>query len=312
MTIYYYGLSVAYLKKLNQKIDLYTDSEGKKILDHLPYDNIYVVLDNMDKNIPGCNWAAGKIESFKYSKLGDIYIDGDVFIKKQECLDKLLENTNFDGYFAGLENPQQRPFTCKKNDPNYEIKKNKYNMIYWDYNKIMEGFDFPLNIPIYGLNACNGGLVIFNNQEYKDKYLYAYDYMLNQIKNSEKVKKEYEKNYYLCLDLITEQRFFYEIGKEYSFPPEVLAILKEYLENERKIIHKEASVIYFAEAVVSSILFLIAKDREAKLDYDQIIDTVFENKQESSIFQQCQLSIGELNQMKKMFKEEKLYYDFLR
>ena len=216
MTIYYYGLSVAYLKKLNQKIDLYTDSEGKKILDHLPYDNIYVVLDNMDKNIPGCNWAAGKIESFKYSKLGDIYIDGDVFIKKQECLDKLLENTNFDGYFAGLENPQQRPFTCKKNDPNYEIKKNKYNMIYWDYNKIMEGFDFPLNIPIYGLNACNGGLVIFNNQEYKDKYLYAYDYMLNQIKNSEKVKKEYEKNYYLCLDLITEQRFFYEIGKEYK------------------------------------------------------------------------------------------------
>lgn len=252
MTIYYYGLSVAYLKKLNQTIDLYTDSEGKKILEHLPYDNIYVVFDDMDKDIPGCNWAAGKIESFKYSKLGDVYIDGDVFIKRQECLDKLLENTNFDGYFAGLENPQQLPFTSNEDDPDYEINKNKYNMIYWDYNKLMEDFDFPLNIPIYGLNACNGGLVIFNNQEYKDKYLYAYDYMLNQIKNSERIKEEYEKNSYLCLDLIMEQRFFYEVGKEYK-----LGFLLDYWKRDDDIDYrlcKQANAIGF-QHVLSSVKY---------------------------------------------------------
>lgn len=252
MTIYYYGLSVAYLKKLNQRINLYTDSEGEKILNHLPYDNIYVVLDDMDKNIPGCNWAAGKIESFKYSKLGDIYIDGDVFIKKQECLDKISENTLFDGYFAGLENPQQIPFKCKENDPNYELNKNKYNMIYWDFNKIMENFMFPLDIPVYGLNACNGGLVVFNNQEYKDKYLYAYDYMLKQIKESDVVKEEYKKNCYLCLDLITEQRFFYEIGKEYK-----LGFLLDYWKRDDDInygLSKQANNIGF-QHVLSSIKY---------------------------------------------------------
>lgn len=252
MTIYYYGLSVAYLKKLNQRINLYTDSEGEKILKHLPYDNIYVVLDDMDKNIPGCNWAAGKIESFKYSKLGDIYIDGDVFIKKQECLDKISENTFFDGYFAGLENPQQIPFKYKENDPNYELNKNKYNMIYWDFNKVMENFDFPLDIPVYGLNACNGGLVVFNNQEYKDKYLYAYDYMLKQIKESDAVKEEYKKNCYLCLDLITEQRFFYEIGKEYK-----LGFLLDYWKRDDDInygLSKQANNIGF-QHVLSSIKY---------------------------------------------------------
>jgi hypothetical protein len=257
MTIYYYGLSVAYLKKLNQKIDLYTDSEGKKILEHLPYDNIYVVLDDMDENIPGCNWAAGKIESFKYSKLGDIYIDGDVFIKRQECLDKLSENTCFDGYFAGLENPHQLPFTCKENDANYELNKNKYNMIYWDFNKVMENFDFPLDIPVYGLNACNGGLVIFNNQEYKNKYLYAYDYMLNQIKNSEFVKKEYEKNKHLCLDLITEQRFFYEIGKQYK-----LGFLLDYWKRDDDIDYrlcKQANAIGFQHVLSSAKYSLLDK-----------------------------------------------------
>lgn len=104
----------------------------------------------------------------------------------------------------------------------------------------------------------------------------------------------------------------YEIGMEYKFPPEVLGVLREYLEKGNKIIHKEAAVIYFAEAVVSSILFLIAKDKDAKLDYNQIIDTVFDKKQENAVFLQCDLSVNELNQMKKMFKEEKLYYDFLR
>jgi hypothetical protein len=252
MTIYYYGLSVAYLKNLNQKIDLYTDSEGKKILEHLPYDNIYVVLDDMDENIPGCNWAAGKIESFKYSKLGDIYIDGDVFIKRQECLDKLLENTNYDGYFAGLENPHQLPFTCEEDDPNYELLKNKYNMIYWDYNKIIEDFDFPLEIPVYGMNACNGGLVVFNNQEYKDKYLYAYDYMMKQIKESDVVKEEYNKNFNLCLDLITEQRFFYEIGKEYK-----LGFLLDYWKRDDDIsyrLNKQANSIGF-QHVLSSVKY---------------------------------------------------------
>ena len=92
----------------------------------------------------------------------------------------------------------------------------------------------------------------------------------------------------------------------------MLAVLKEYLETGSKIIHKETAVIYFADAVVNSILFLIEKDHDAKLDYDQIIDTVFKKKQESSRFQDCCLTVGELNQMKKIFKEEKLYYDFLR
>lgn len=102
------------------------------------------------------------------------------------------------------------------------------------------------------------------------------------------------------------------IGKEYRFPPEVLVVLKEYLEKNSKIVRKETAVLYFADAVVNSILFMMAKDESAALDYDQIIDTVFKKKQESSRFQDCEISIWELNAMKNIFKEEKLYYDFLR
>lgn len=103
-----------------------------------------------------------------------------------------------------------------------------------------------------------------------------------------------------------------DICLEYEFPPEVLAILQEFLQNNGKILHKESAVLYFADAVVSSILFLISKDADAKLDYDQIIDTIFRKKQDEACFNDCEISLRELNQMKIIFKEEKLYYDFLR
>ncbi len=115
-----------------------------------------------------------------------------------------------------------------------------------------------------------------------------------------------------CLKGVNTWDTVYEIGMEYHFPPMVLDGLKEYLEKGSKIIHKETAVIYFAEGVVNSILFMIAKDKNAKLDYDEIIDNVFETKKENASFLQCELSVKELNQMNKIFKEEKLYYDFLR
>ena len=103
-----------------------------------------------------------------------------------------------------------------------------------------------------------------------------------------------------------------DICLEYDFPPEVLAILQEFLQKDGKLLHKESAVLYFADAVVSSILFLIAKDADVKLDYDQIIDTIFRKKQEDACFGDCEISLRELNRMKLIFKEEKLYYDFLR
>lgn len=103
-----------------------------------------------------------------------------------------------------------------------------------------------------------------------------------------------------------------DICLEYNFPPEVLTILQEFLQKDGKILHKESAVLYFADAVVSSILFLISKDSDVKLDYDQIIDTIFRKKQNEICFRDCEISLRELNQMKIIFKEEKLYYDFLR
>lgn len=102
------------------------------------------------------------------------------------------------------------------------------------------------------------------------------------------------------------------ICNEYHFPPNTKKILKEYVDESEKIVSKETVVVLFADCIVSSILYLFEKDPTAQLDYAQIIETVFQKKLETDELWGSEISLGQIHDMKKIFIEEKLYYDFLR
>lgn len=108
------------------------------------------------------------------------------------------------------------------------------------------------------------------------------------------------------LDVITE------VTEKFGFPPAVEAVLREYISHPKGIRSRETAILYFSDAIISAIMFLVEKDAQAKVDYDQIIETIFEKKLQSGIFSHCDLSLKDLNMMKNIFMEEKLYYDFLR
>ncbi len=102
------------------------------------------------------------------------------------------------------------------------------------------------------------------------------------------------------------------ICSEYHFPANTRKILKEYVDDTEKIISKETMIVLFADTIVSSILYLLEKDPAAELDYEQIIDTVFQKKLETDELWENEISLAQIRAMKKIFVEEKLYYDFLR
>ena len=100
---------------------------------------------------------------------------------------------------------------------------------------------------------------------------------------------------------------------ENNFPEEAIEILHEYLAPEKgKARSKEALTVYLSETVVSSILALLKKDSEAIIDYDKLIDGIFENKMENGELKAYAVTLKELDEMKKILKKEKLYYGFLR
>ncbi len=102
------------------------------------------------------------------------------------------------------------------------------------------------------------------------------------------------------------------VCSEYHFPPNTKKILKEYVDESEKIVSRETTVVLFADCIVSSIQYLFEKDPKAKLDYVQIIDTVFQKKMETDELWGNEISLAQIHEMKKIFIEEKLYYDFLR
>ena len=100
-------------------------------------------------------------------------------------------------------------------------------------------------------------------------------------------------------------------SKQAVFPDGANTILTEYKEN-KKYYHRETVVLYCSDAIVSAILLLLQKEPEKKPDYDQVIDKIFERILVNGIVSESDMTLCEWNKMQKIFKEEKLYYDFLR
>ena len=92
-----------------------------------------------------------------------------------------------------------------------------------------------------------------------------------------------------------------------------IALLHEYIDpSSSPVRSKEALTINVTETVIASIMYLIKQNKDAKIDYDQLIDKVFEKKEADGELKNCDVTFREYEQMKKILKKEKLYYDFLR
>jgi membrane-associated HD superfamily phosphohydrolase len=104
----------------------------------------------------------------------------------------------------------------------------------------------------------------------------------------------------------------YEICREYKFPAPAIHLLKEYTDRDSTLMSKEAVVVLFADTLVASLLYLFSKDPKVKPDYNHIIDAIYDKKVESGIMDKSLITMGEMKEIRKMLKEEHLYYDFLR
>lgn len=103
-----------------------------------------------------------------------------------------------------------------------------------------------------------------------------------------------------------------EIAENYHFPPQLVLLLKEYGSKNMVLRSKEAAIVLLADAMVSSVMFLFEKDKNARLDYEQIVDVVFKKQLGCGVLDQCEITMEQLTEIKTMFTEETLYYDFLR
>lgn len=101
--------------------------------------------------------------------------------------------------------------------------------------------------------------------------------------------------------------------KKYKIPPLTQQILNEYMNFAHTAVQsRETAVLLCADMVVDEVQKVFREDPSAEPDYGQMIDGIFEMFETQKSFYESNVTIRDLDIMYKTFRQEKLYYDFLR
>jgi membrane-associated HD superfamily phosphohydrolase len=123
-------------------------------------------------------------------------------------------------------------------------------------------------------------------------------------------------SYYHRIGVLEDKKSWQDISHFYldnKFPEEAIEYLHEYVEPPKnQELSKEAFAVNICETVVTSISYLINKDKDVKIDYDNLIDKIMNKKIEDGSLKNYDITFREYDQIRKILKKEKLYYDFLR
>lgn len=192
-----FACSAAWVIASGGKVNLYADGFATDLLDFIPYDNIYKLT--VPAHIPVCSWACGKFFALEQMPLGDVHIDGDVYLKDSKLIESVLDGTDYDCVVQSIEDDREVLL--------------KY---YDSARKVM--MDYKISTAQCSLKyspSYNCGTVGFFNQELKDKYLVEYFTTLNNIIHSSGCVKAFNDDPMAVPDLIMEQQFLYELAKPY-------------------------------------------------------------------------------------------------
>lgn len=199
--VWYFSLSVAYIKRLGAEISLHTDSLGAAMLSHLPYSDIHLTLDPPSGIHPRF-WAAGKFLSLQKEEAPVVHIDGDVFIKSPLCLNTIEELL------------RSHPIVVQSSDP-----ARMYVREVPLFEKEPEFCAAHYCTPD-GQDALNTGILGFRDEVTRENVVKNYLEIARYF--SEKHAVELEEDDFLTPDLIAEQKMITGWSEAHGQTPGIL------------------------------------------------------------------------------------------
>ena len=204
--LWLFALSMEYVHQSNHEIVLFTDDYGKTLFDGLGYDKLFTDLNQLQNlNFHERFWAAGKVIALQNSPVGDVHIDGDVFLKNEKLCRDIL-NADCDLIVQNSEYA-----FIEEHEDLHTIYWHTYTLL----EKIMSDFQSIVEKHRWGL-CC--GIVGLKKAELKDKFCVGY------FENLRKIHKYDLELLSQCSspDLIFEQLYLYQCVKETNAKIELL------------------------------------------------------------------------------------------
>lgn len=209
--LYSYTMSAEMVRAYGHNITLYTDKYGAELLGFAPYNEVVVIDIPQDQSK---HFAAQiKFEALKRMKLGEILIDGDLFLWRSGVYE-IIRQSVVDVLYAIYEN-------------NEFILGSKANIKLLDKMSTVK-YESPYKIPrIDEVGWPNTCLLKFNNQQLKDEYIAQYEHHKNLLQDI-----DFED---VWPDIIIEQYFLKVLcdSKGYTYKP----VMEDIFNNEDKAVN---------------------------------------------------------------------------
>lgn len=157
----YFILSCIYAKENGFNIRLHADKRTSNLLQIAPYDEIITDIPDVSPNKPRI-YAWSKFYAMKNEDLGNIHIDGDVFLKDKKLID-LLDFSDYDCIVQNIEEP-----------------KNNWGFLWKESTECFKNCKYPYFANRECKSMYNCGIIGINNQELKDIYFDTYENMCQQ------------------------------------------------------------------------------------------------------------------------------------
>lgn len=101
--------------------------------------------------------------------------------------------------------------------------------------------------------------------------------------------------------------------KDFDFPKKSRELLYEYeMDKGKSPRSKEATIVRLCEELVLSLTDIFSKNKDAQVNYSDVIDRILNSKLENYDFNESSITLKEYDKLSAALKKEKLYYDFLR
>lgn len=97
-----------------------------------------------------------------------------------------------------------------------------------------------------------------------------------------------------------------------GFPPETADALLSYWSKRNLYKTREECIVFISDNMISTLQSIFAKDKNAKVDYDDLYENLMAKDFMKKALSDSDLSIKDLKIIKEIILKEKLYYDFLR
>lgn len=173
------------------QFNLHTDDTGARLLEGLPYDNIYTDLNELDTHLN--LFASAKFKALEAEELGAIHIDGDVILTNPLAIEML--------------NYEMNEVIVQNAEPIYQRELSLIKPLIHDADRL------------FGKSSFCCGVIGIANQELKDKYIGDYwRYAAILKRNGHIVDTIMKCNPRVIFDLLFEQARLYTLCVEGKYP----------------------------------------------------------------------------------------------